>query len=56
MGAKGRRHSRSAKSVVIADYREPNSRTGEEQMEGKKGIRSVSAFVVSGSGSLSTRE
>ena len=43
-------------SVAIADFREPSSKTGEEQMEGKKEIRSVSAFVVSGSEPLNTRE
>jgi len=44
----GARHRSSAGSVAIADFRKPNSRTGEEQMEGSKGIRSVSTFVVSG--------
>jgi hypothetical protein len=56
MGVKGGGHRSSAGSVAIADFREPNSKTGEEQMEGKKGIRSVSTFVVSGSEPLSTRE
>ncbi len=53
MGVKGGRHYRSAKSVVIADFREENSRTGEEQMEGRKGVRYVSAFVVFDSEPLS---
>ena len=56
MGVKGGGHRSSAGSVAIAGFREPNSKTGEEQMEGKKGVRSVSTFVVSGSEPLSTRE
>ena len=56
MGVKGGGTRSSAGPVAIADFRKPNPRTGEEQMEGNKGVRSVSTFVVSGSEPLSTRE
>ena len=56
MGVKGVGHRSSAGSVAIADVKESNSRTGEEQMEVNKGIRFVSTSVVSGSEPSSTRE